>query len=466
MKHENLQNPEEWAAQTFGMAECGDPRRTDRLVQIAAALAGNPSGSLPECMRSWNDTQAAYRLLENEAVTYEQIMKPHWTQTAQEAAQYQRTLLLADTTNFTLSTHTTTSGLGPIGRGKKGKGYYAHTVVAMDADQQQLLGCLYQDPFVRQPAPRGETREQRKKRARESQVWERSIQAIGPVPEQQKWIYVGDRGSDIFTFWETCQDYGYDFLIRVAQDRRVRVEEEPEEGELWAPRLKEVARHLPAQAGRVVHLPAQHGRAARDAFLQISFQAICVQPPLHGACMHQKEITLWILRAWEPTPPAGQEPLEWLLLTTVPIEDATDAWERVGWYKCRWLLEEFHKVLKTGCVMEDRLVQSVESQWKLLGILTPVAMRLLWLRQTAQLAPETPATEIVSHQIVQLVCLLAKRPKVTLTARELWRTIAGFGGYLGRKSDGPPGWQTLWKGWRYVLTVLEGVHLAVHFSSS
>ncbi len=167
MKHENLQNPEEWAAQTFGMAECGDPRRTDRLVQIAAALAGNPSGSLPECMRSWNDTQAAYRLLENEAVTYEQIMKPHWTQTAQEAAQYQRTLLLADTTNFTLSTHTTTSGLGPIGRGKKGKGYYAHTVVAMDADQQQLLGCLYQDPFVRQPAPRGETREQRKKRARE-----------------------------------------------------------------------------------------------------------------------------------------------------------------------------------------------------------------------------------------------------------------------------------------------------------
>ena len=318
----------------------------------------------------------------------------------------------------------------------------------------------------RQPAPRGETREQRKKRARESQVWERSIQAIGPVPEQQKWIYVGDRGSDIFTFWETCQDYGYDFLIRVAQDRRVRVEEEPEEGELWAPRLKEVARHLPAQAGRVVHLPAQHGRAARDAFLQISFQAICVQPPLHGACMHQKEITLWILRAWEPTPPAGQEPLEWLLLTTVPIEDATDAWERVGWYKCRWLLEEFHKVLKTGCVMEDRLVQSVESQWKLLGILTPVAMRLLWLRQTAQLAPETPATEIVSHQIVQLVCLLAKRPKVTLTARELWRTIAGFGGYLGRKSDGPPGWQTLWKGWRYVLTVLEGVHLAVHFSSS
>jgi hypothetical protein len=230
------------------------------------------------------------------------------------------------------------------------------------------------------------------------------VQRIGSVPVNRQWIYVGDRGSDIFTFWETCQDYGYDFLIRVAQDRRVHVEEEPEEGEQWAPYLKELARCLPAQAGRLVHLPAQHGRAARDAFLQISWQEVRIQPPLHGACVYQKEITLWLLRVWEPAPPTGQEPLEWLLLTTVPIEDAADAWERVGWYKCRWLLEEFHKVLKTGCAMEDRLVQSVESQWKLLGILTPVAMRLLWLRQTAQLAPETPATEIVSRRGLSAWC--------------------------------------------------------------
>ena len=143
-----------------------------------------------------------------------------------------------------------------------------------------------------------------------------------------------------------------------------------------------------------------------------------------------------------------------------------DAWERVKWYKWRWILEDFHKVLKTGCGMQDRLLQTVAALWRLLGVLTPTAMRLLWLRQTAQFAPDTPATEVVSQEVVCVVTLLNKRPGMTLTANELWRTIASFGGYLNRKGDGPPGWQTLWQGWMYIQTVLEGVRLAPHFPPS
>jgi Transposase Tn5 dimerisation domain len=132
----------------------------------------------------------------------------------------------------------------------------------------------------------------------------------------------------------------------------------------------------------------------------------------------------------------------------------------------RWLLEDFHKVLKTGCSMEDRLSQTVSALWNLLGILTPMAMRLLWLRQTAQFAPETPATEVISADIVRVVTLLDKRPGVPLTPNDLWRTIARFGGYLDRKRDGPPGWQTLWQGWMYIQTVLQGVYLAPFFPPS
>jgi hypothetical protein len=97
--------------------------------------------------------------------------------------------------------------------------------------------------------------------------------------------------------------------------------------------------------------------------------------------------------------------------------------------------------------------------YNLLGILTPTAMRLLWLRQTAQTAPDTPATEVISKDVIQVVLHLDKRPQATLTAQDLWHTIARFGGYLDRKSDPPPGWQTLWKGWIYVQEVLEGVSL-------
>ena len=151
-------------------------------------------------------------------------------------------------------------------------------------------------------------------------------------------------------------------------------------------------------------------------------------------------------------------------MTSVAVTTTEDAWQRVTWYKWRWLSEDFHKVLKTGCLLEDRCLQTVEAMCNLLGILTPTAMRLLWLRQTAQVAPDTPATEVISKEVIQVVLHLDKRPNATLTARDLWRTIARFGGYLDRKSDPPPGWQTLWKGWIHVQTVLEGVHLARHIS--
>jgi hypothetical protein len=463
MDIEGLEHPEKWAMETFSTAELGDLRRTDRLIKMARAIAENPSASLPESMRNWADTLAAYRFLDNPAVTHEQIMLPHWITTRQEAMRHSRVLLAADTTDVNLSSHETAEGLGPIGRGNKAQGFFVHTVLAIDADSQQLLGCMYQEPFVRQPAPKGETKAQRKKRVRESQVWERSIQAIGPVPEQQKWIYVGDRGSDIYTFWQWCEELGYDFNIRVAQDRRVLLDEEQDGQDPEVQRLKTLARSLPAQGGRILPVPAQRQRPARDAFVQISWQEVRIQPPVNGAALSKTEVKAWVVRVWEPEPPDGGEALEWILVTTVPVHSAQDAWERVKWYKWRWLLEDFHKVLKTGCRIEVRRQQTVGAMWNLLGILTPMAMRLLWLRQTAQQAPDTPATEVVSQEVLYVVTTLDNRPEVTLTANDLWRTIASFGGYLNRKSDGPPGWQTLWKGWLYLQTVLQGVRLATRF---
>jgi len=316
---------------------------------------------------------------------------------------------------------------------------------------------------VREPAPKGETQAQRKKRLRESQIWERSLQQIGPVPEQQTWIAVGDRGSDIYTFWQTCQQLGYDCVVRVAQDRRVRLDKGPEAEDQEIQRLKTLARSLPPQDGRILHVPAQRQRPARDAFVQISWQEVRIQPPLNGAVLSKTEVKAWMVRVWELEPPDGGEALEWILVTTMPVVNQENAWERVKWYKWRWLLEDFHKVLKTGCGIEVRRKQTVRGMWNLLGILTPMAMRLLWLRQTAQTAPDTPATAVVSQEVIAVVTQLDHRPGVTLTANDLWRTIASFGGYLNRKSDGPPGWQTECSGWLYVQTVLQGVHLAMRF---
>lgn len=249
MNTKTLQNPEEWAVETFGAAELGDVRRTDRLIKLASALGENPSVSLPASMRNWGDTHAAYQFLGNPAISHEQIIAPHFAGTYQEAAERSQVLLIGDTTDVNLSTHKATSSLGPVGRGNKAKGFFVHSVLAVDASDKQLLGCMGQEPFVREPAPEKETKAERKLRWRESLIWEQSIQRIGPVPANTQWIYVGDRGSDIFRFWQRCEQLGYDYVTRVAQNRNVLVEEEDECEDPTAKHLKTLARSLPAKAG-------------------------------------------------------------------------------------------------------------------------------------------------------------------------------------------------------------------------
>jgi len=416
MNIKELEKAEEWAVKTFGAAELGDPRRTDRLVKVAAVLGETPSVSLPRSMRNWADTQGAYRFLNNEAVTHEQIMMAHWIQTRSEAAERSQVLLIGDTTDVNLSTHKVTAGLGPVGRGNKAQGFFVHSVLAVDAKDKQLLGCMGQEPFVREPAPEKETKAERNARWRESLIWEQSIERIGPVPAGTQWIYVGDRGSDIFRFWQQCQDLGYDFVTRVAQNRNVLVEGEDEQEDPTAEHLKTLARNLPAQGALVMTVAAERGHPEREALVNISWSQVTIQPPANGTALSMTAIKASLVRVWEPEPPEGIEPLEWILVTSVAVNTVEDAWQRVRWYQWRWLVEDFHKVLKTGCLLEDRCLQTVEAFCNLLAILTPTAMRLLWLPQTAQTAPDTPATEVISKEVIQVVLHLDKRPKATLTA--------------------------------------------------
>jgi Transposase DDE domain len=210
------------------------------------------------------------------------------------------------------------------------------------------------------------------------------------VPTNTQWVYVGDRGCDIFRFWQRCEQLGYDYVTRVAQNRNVEVEGVDEQEDPTAGHLKTLARGLPAQGVRVLSIPAQHAQPAREALVKISWSAVTIQAPTDGTALEDASIEAWMVRVWEPEAPEGVEALEWILVTSLAVNTLEDAWQRVTWYKWRWFIEDFHKVLKTGCLLEDRCLQTVEAMCNLLGILTPTAMRLLWLRQTAQTAPDTP----------------------------------------------------------------------------
>jgi hypothetical protein len=157
--------------------------------------------------------------------------------------------------------------------------------------------------------------------------------------------------------------------------------------------------------------------------------------------------------------------VEWVLLSSVPTPDVSSGWERVEWYKCRWLVEDYHQCLKSGCSIERRQLQSGQGLKRLLGLCAPIAVRLLQLREIARLEPQQLAREALPAELVRVVGALAEmEPEEIerLTAKRFWEEVAKLGGYQGRKRDGPPGWKTLWRGWTHVQAVMEGVRLAVN----
>jgi len=295
-----------------------------------------------------------------------------------------------------------------------------------------------------------------------------------------QWIHVGDRYSDMFPFLSLCRQMHCDFVIRAAQDRCVDLLVEQADAPVPArshhkrrPQQKpspvplhlfEVVDGWVAVGEQDLHLDATQKRPARTAHLALSFGSVRLLPPQSQQASQLRPLVVWVVRVWEPRPPDGLEPVEWVLLTSVPTQTVEQAWERVDWYRARWIVEDYHQGLKTGCRVEQRQVQTYEGLRRLLGLLAPAAVRLLQLRATARQTPEQPASQTLPAEVVQVVAARAGVPASQLTAQQCWHSIARFGGYLGRKGDGPPGWKTLWRGWLYIQTLLEGVHLAAQLS--
>lgn len=453
MNTQDLLDPKCWAEQTFGSVQLHDMRRTRRAVQAATNLAENPLGSLPAQMHTWKETKALYRLLDEPDVTFAALMQPHLQQTREQATSAPVVLLVQDTTAIDLSHRHKISGVGQIGN-ERGRGFFVQTVLAVRPQTREVLGCIAQEPFVRIPAPEGEHRHHRLKREeRETDVWMRQVQAIGTPESGSLWVHVGDRGADMFPFFQACRSTQTHFLVRAAQNRRVQESEEEITYSLTQ------ARSWPSQASRVLELPARHGHQKRSAQLQLAFGQLTLLPPRNEPRASKEPLTVWVIRVWEEEAPEGEEPLEWVLLTSVPTTTLEQAWERVEWYRHRWLVEDYHQCLKSGCRIEERQLQTVDGLMRLLGLLSPLAVRLLQVRASAREDPERPAYEVIEPLMLAVLAERTGGSPLTMTVGTFWTEVARMGGYLARSHDGPPGWRTIWKGWLSLQTLLEGAHL-------
>lgn len=440
----------EWAQLNFGTCDLGDKRRTKRIVLVAEEFADNPSASLPNQIAKWGDLKAAYRLFDRNEVTFEAIARPHWELTRKRAKG--RTLVIGDTTEIDFGRFREIEGVGPTGNGS-GNGFLLHNAVMVDAESEEILGVAGQTIHYRKrkrKAAKRLTAPQRlKKKNRESEVWGKVIDDIGPAAEDTSYVHVFDRGADNFEVYCHLLQQRCDWVVRASQLHRSVI---VGDSEVHMP-LKKYLKTLKLSGSYTLSLRARPGQAARDAELEVRIGKIKVPRPKHVSPwvrkLEQDPIEMHVIEVAEVNPPQGTTPIRWVLLTSLPITSYEDARTVIGYYELRWLVEEFHKALKTGCGTESRQLKTAGRLEALVGLTSVVAIRLLQLKSIARTNPDTPAKNVVPKVWLRMLKLARKNLTRVhdLTTGQFYREVAKLGGFLGRKGDGEPGWITIWRGW-------------------
>lgn len=433
----------EWIEKTWTNVKLGDKRRNQRTIKLAQHLLQNPAVSLPRATLSWSNLKAAYRLLNEEDVTHQALQENHWAQVFDLAKnQKNPVLFIQDGSVLDYSGREAISGIGPIGN-HEGIGINLHSCLAVSLRPHTpaILGLAYQTVWVRpEKARRGtESRTQRRKRHTEADIWSNWMPVVDL--EQKKdapRVFVGDRGNDIFKFVDACKQKKWDCLYRACQNRVIHIK-----GKKYS--LMPWIRSLDIGGKKEHSLRSRDGKPARTIELKISWGEIEIQPPLVDK-KAKSPITAWCVRCW-----SEDENLEWILISTLPVLDIRSAVEKAQWYSYRWIIEEYHKCLKTGCSIEKRHLQSAEGLMALVGILGIIATKLLELRSISREAQEIQAEEVIPEIFIRVLTRKLCLKENPMTIKGFWKHVARLGGFIGRKSDGDPGWQTLWNGWLRLL---------------
>ncbi|MBC7853694.1 MAG: IS4 family transposase [Pirellulaceae bacterium] len=442
-----------WAKEQFESCELGDARRNARAVTMAAQFAANPSGSTPEQTETWGDCKAAYRLFNSRDVTFAGLATPHWKQTcARTSGHY---LLLGDTTMVSFDGDRQISGMGIVSSGSA-QGYLLHSSLMVDAENQAVIGLAGQAIHYRQPVPKKEKPRARLQRPRESRLWGQVIDQVGPPPENVRFTHVFDRGGDNFEVYCHLLLQRTDWVVRAAQLKRLVTDSAGK-----TLQLREILKTLPVLGTYELSVRANQDQAARSATVEVRASTITLPLPRDCGKFAREcgivSMVMNMVEVLEANPAPGAKPLHWVLLTSHSVTSFEDAWRVIEYYEQRPRIEEFHKALKTGCRLEERLYETARRWEALTAMLSIVAVRLLQMKTIAKTEPDLPAEKLVPKTWIQMLSAMRKgKHKIIRTARDFLRGLAGLGGHLGRKHDGEPGWMTLWQGFNKLHLLLRG----------
>ena len=439
----------DWAAHEFASVDFVDGRLTQRLQSLARDFYARPTAPLNQaCNGDGAKIKAAYRFLHNTQVNMDCLLKPHIEATARRIHDEPVALAVQDTTSLNYSTHHAMTATGPINTHTDGaQGLKLHDTLAF-TPAGLPLGVVHIECWARErnPTLSAQQRKALPIELKESQRWLNSYQRVCDIQSlcpNTRVVSVGDRESDIYELFQLAHHHSPnapDLLVRANHAAKRKTTADTA---LWA--------HLQSRplAGTVeLNIPGKGGRKARTATLDIRHAPVDIKPPVR--LKRAPPITLWAIFALEPNPPPNTDPVQWLLLTTVETVNFKQACERLSWYAVRWSIEVYHRLLKSGCRIEDRRLGDAHTMRACLAIDLVVAWRIFRLTKLARTRPDASCEVFFQPHQWQALCVFhSKNPQPPLippTLVEIVTLVAKLGGYIGRKSDGPPGTTSLWRG--------------------
>jgi len=440
-------------------ADLGDPRRVARAQSVVERLAAKPDASLPDALVTGAELEGAYRLFSNERVSFEHLFDAHAVGTAERARDSGLVLAIHDTTHCTFR-HADPNEVGYLNTGKPG--FPLHLTLLVDTREwRRPVGLSHAEVLPRSKPPRRRGTKHRssnyvrsKDPAREFLRWRRGIEITEArlSGSGTAIIHIADRESDSYVLMATCLQHNERFIFRARNNRNavedgvsIPIRDLIDGSEVVLEREVPLSRRLASPApsrGRKDPHPPREGRVARLCFSQT--KATFRRPNIVGAHM-PKTIDVNVLHVFEQDTPDGQDPVDWLLYTTEPLETTKQIVDVVDYYRCRWQIEELNKALKTGCVVQERRLESLDALTTMLALSLPIAVELLALRTLARADSSSPAELVLHKQELAALRHMSHRPlpKNPTVQDALW-CIAGLGGHI--KNNGPAGWQVLQRG--------------------
>lgn len=440
-----------WVEEEFEAIDLGDKRLNSRAIHIVESLGLAPGKTIPQSFKSWGEIKACYNFFSNESITEEKLLAPHINKTKERIREYPIVLLLTDTSDVNFTSKTAMEGKERLDN--KQSGLWLHPTIAVTPDRL-TLGIVDVNFWHRQPevaekdaasrTARDKVPIEEKESYRWLQSYSKTCEIAREIPGTQI-INITDREGDIIELFEMAskeakQDSFAYFIIRSQYDRCL---EERDEKTGIPKKLRRKLKEAPTLGEVEFSIPPTEQRQGRKVKQQVKAVSVTLKP-----ANKTKKVKVNAVMAIEENPPEGEDALIWIFITNLPIKNFDDVCKVIKFYLCRWEIELFFKVLKSGCKIEERQLQTTDRMKNLAVILMLLAWRVLFTMMLGRVCSEMSAGEVFEEAEWKSVYKIVKKtmPKGPPKLGEFITMVATLGGYIDRKGAAPPGVKVMWKG--------------------